>query len=162
MFDNVTKSIDGRDVLSDVTFTLQKGEFLGYLGPNGAGKTTTIRLILDILRPTSGKVFLFETKTGLRRMYFAKYADCRSTKNFNDAVINFVMRYLGTTTTFEGRLKAKVCELCGTTQGECFVLHYVNKVKNLKGKEFWERVMIAKRRKTLAVCRECHYKIYHQ
>ena len=57
-------------------------------------------------------------------------------------------------------LKARVCELCGRTDVKLEV-HHVNKVKNLKGKEPWEQVMIAKRRKTLAVCHDCHQKIHH-
>ena len=63
-------------------------------------------------------------------------------------------------TTIDDRLKAKVCELCGKTDGRLEV-HHVNKVKNLKGKEPWEKVMIAKRRKTLVVCYDCHQKIHH-
>ena len=63
--------------------------------------------------------------------------------------------------SFEARLKAKVCELCGTTQGELFELHHVRKVKDLNGKERWEQCMIAKRRKTLVVCKPCHNAIHH-
>jgi ABC-2 type transport system ATP-binding protein len=44
----------GRVALDDLSLTVQPGEIFGYLGPNGAGKTTTIRLLLDIIRPTSG------------------------------------------------------------------------------------------------------------
>jgi ABC-2 type transport system ATP-binding protein len=40
--------------LYDLNLSVQPGEIFGYLGPNGAGKTTTIRLLLDIIRPTSG------------------------------------------------------------------------------------------------------------
>ncbi|MFC1782913.1 ATP-binding cassette domain-containing protein, partial [Planctomycetota bacterium] len=36
---------------------MKRGEIFGFLGPNGAGKTTTIRLLLDLLRPTAGKIF---------------------------------------------------------------------------------------------------------
>jgi ABC-2 type transport system ATP-binding protein len=42
-----------------LSFTVRRGEVFGFLGPNGAGKTTTIRLLLDFIRPTSGRVFLF-------------------------------------------------------------------------------------------------------
>ncbi len=45
--------------LKGLNLTVQPGEIFGYLGPNGAGKTTTIRLLLDLIRPTSGKAALF-------------------------------------------------------------------------------------------------------
>lgn len=60
------------------------------------------------------------------------------------------------------RLKAKVCEICGTTESQCYEIHHVNKLKNLKGKELWERVMLAKHRKTIVVCHECHLKIHNR
>ncbi|MEQ8671783.1 MAG: ABC transporter ATP-binding protein [Aggregatilineales bacterium] len=44
--------------LSDLSLTVERGEIFGYLGPNGAGKSTTIRIMLDLIRPTSGKVLL--------------------------------------------------------------------------------------------------------
>jgi ABC-2 type transport system ATP-binding protein len=49
---------NGRGV-SDLSLSVGQGEVLGFLGPNGAGKTTTIRLMLDLIRPTSGSVTLF-------------------------------------------------------------------------------------------------------
>lgn len=45
--------------LKGLNLSVQQGEIFGYLGPNGAGKTTTIRLLLDLIRPTSGRVLLF-------------------------------------------------------------------------------------------------------
>jgi ABC-2 type transport system ATP-binding protein len=45
--------------IQDVNLKVKEGEIFGFLGPNGAGKTTTIRLFLDLINPTSGKVFLF-------------------------------------------------------------------------------------------------------
>ena len=50
--DGVGVRLGGRQVLSDVSFTVGKGEFAAIIGPNGAGKTTLIRVILG-LRPTS-------------------------------------------------------------------------------------------------------------
>src|ERR671930_126932 len=43
----------------DVSFQVERGEIFGFLGPNGAGKTTTIRCMLDMLRPTSGRIAIF-------------------------------------------------------------------------------------------------------
>ncbi len=52
----LSRSFDGRDILSDVSFNVGHGEIFGYLGPNGAGKTTTIRILLGLLSPGSGEV----------------------------------------------------------------------------------------------------------
>ena len=70
-------------------------------------------------------------------------------------------RYSHNTTSFEERLKAKVCEVCGCTDSDSYEIHHVNKVKNLKGKADWEKVMLAKRRKTIVVCHKCHMRIHH-
>jgi ABC-2 type transport system ATP-binding protein len=45
--------------VADLVFEVEAGEVFGYLGPNGAGKTTTIRLMLDLIRPSAGRVRLF-------------------------------------------------------------------------------------------------------
>jgi len=45
--------------VKEISFQVNRGEIFGFLGPNGAGKTTTIRLLLDLLRPTSGKIRIF-------------------------------------------------------------------------------------------------------
>jgi ABC-2 type transport system ATP-binding protein len=52
--DSLTKDYAGRLVLKDVSFSVEKGEILGFLGPNGAGKTTTMRILTGYLPPTSG------------------------------------------------------------------------------------------------------------
>ena len=56
---------NGPLVLDSLNLEVRRGEIFGYLGPNGAGKTTTIRLMLDLIRPTSGsaKVFGFDCRT---------------------------------------------------------------------------------------------------
>lgn len=52
---NLSKSFEGFK-LHDITFTLPKGYIMGLIGPNGSGKTTTIKLILNMLKRTSGEV----------------------------------------------------------------------------------------------------------
>lgn len=58
---NLTKTYDKskKPALSDLTLRVNRGEIFGYLGPNGAGKTTTIRMLLDLIRPTSGHASVF-------------------------------------------------------------------------------------------------------
>ena len=56
--DGVGVRLGGRQVLSDVTFSLGKGEFAGIIGPNGAGKTTLLRVILGLLEPSGGRVLI--------------------------------------------------------------------------------------------------------
>lgn len=50
----LTKRFGGRPAVTDVSFSVEPGEVVGFLGPNGAGKTTTIRLLLGLLRPDEG------------------------------------------------------------------------------------------------------------
>ena len=57
--DHATLHIGGRSVLSDVSFTIEPGEFIGLLGPNGAGKTTLMRAILGLLPPGGGRIEVF-------------------------------------------------------------------------------------------------------
>jgi ABC-2 type transport system ATP-binding protein len=53
---NLTKIIGDKTIVDDVSFELQRGEIFGFLGPNGAGKTTTIRMLVGLIKPTSGHV----------------------------------------------------------------------------------------------------------
>lgn len=59
--EDLSKSFDENIAVQDLNLHVRAGEIYGFLGPNGAGKTTTIRLLLGLLRPTSGRVFLFDT-----------------------------------------------------------------------------------------------------
>lgn len=102
----------------------------------------------------------YETKTGIKKMYFANYADCKG-KKFTDIVPQTAKNYSHDVTTLESRLKANICEVCGCTENDRYEIHHVNKVKNLKGKSEWEKIMIAKRRKTIVVCHKCHMAIHH-
>ncbi|MGC1130731.1 MAG: ATP-binding cassette domain-containing protein, partial [Candidatus Acidiferrales bacterium] len=51
---DLTKSYDTVTAVDHVSFTVNKGEILGFLGPNGAGKTTTMRILTGFLPATSG------------------------------------------------------------------------------------------------------------
>jgi zinc/manganese transport system ATP-binding protein len=56
--DSVGVRLGGRQVLSDVSFSMRRGEFAGLIGPNGAGKTTLLRVILGLLQPSAGRVLV--------------------------------------------------------------------------------------------------------
>lgn len=104
----------------------------------------------------------YATKNGEKRCYFAKYSECKGAKNASDKLPTEAILHTSVKTTFESRLAAKTCELCGATDAEHYEIHHVHKVKDLKGKEPWEQVMIGKRRKTMVVCKSCHYKIHNR
>ena len=57
--DQAMLRIGDRIVLSDVSFDIEAGEFIGVLGPNGAGKTTLMRAVLGLLSPSSGSLKVF-------------------------------------------------------------------------------------------------------
>jgi ABC-2 type transport system ATP-binding protein len=61
--ENLTKSYGTHRGIVDMDLEVQEGEVFGFLGPNGAGKTTTIRTLLDLIRPTHGRAFLFGTES---------------------------------------------------------------------------------------------------
>ena len=56
--DNINKSYKGRQVVNNVSVKLKKGEIVGLLGPNGAGKTTSFYMIVGLIKPEKGTVFL--------------------------------------------------------------------------------------------------------
>lgn len=67
--------------------------------------------------------------------------------------------YLGRTSLVQ-RLEASKCEICGA-ENVPIEIHHVRKLKELKGKKFWEQFMIARRRKTLALCHKCHVDLHN-
>jgi ABC-2 type transport system ATP-binding protein len=61
--EKLTKFYGAQRGIVDVDLAVEQGEVFGFLGPNGAGKTTTIRVLLDLIRPTSGRAFVFGIET---------------------------------------------------------------------------------------------------
>jgi ABC-2 type transport system ATP-binding protein len=92
--DNLTKRFDGFTAVDGVSFSVRAGEIFGFLGPNGAGKTTTIRMLLGLLRPTSGSATVMgydieresaeiRKRTGYMSQRFSLYDDLRVMENLN-------------------------------------------------------------------------------
>lgn len=55
---NLCKKFDNKQVLNNINLSIPKGKIIGLLGKNGMGKTTLIKLINDLLTPTSGEVLI--------------------------------------------------------------------------------------------------------
>lgn len=56
--ENITKRIGSRQIIQGISFEIYPGEIFGFLGPNGSGKTTTIRMLVDLIRPTEGRIVI--------------------------------------------------------------------------------------------------------
>lgn len=63
-FDQVFFRYNETPILNNVTFSIDKGEFVGIIGPNGGGKTTLLKLIMGFLKPLSGKIKVFGKEEG--------------------------------------------------------------------------------------------------
>lgn len=58
--------------VNSINLKVEKGSIFGFLGPNGAGKTTTIRMLLGLIRPTSGQIHIFNQELSKHRMQILK------------------------------------------------------------------------------------------
>ena len=121
-----------------------------------AGKyRSTVRKINKKYRLSKLFTVKYEQKGVIKSRTFYKTSFKRRTTAFNGSCdiepysIADVSR-----TNLTDRLKAEKCELCGAT-GK-LIMHHVRNLKDLKGKESWERLMSARRRKTIALCPSCH------
>ncbi|MEK3874900.1 ABC transporter ATP-binding protein [Paenibacillus sp. FSL M7-0420] len=65
---NLLKEYRGRAAVKNLNLNITKGEIYGFLGPNGAGKTTTIRMLLGLIKPTSGSIEIFGKELRANRM----------------------------------------------------------------------------------------------
>ena len=70
---NLCKKFDNKKILKDVNLTIPKGKIIGLLGKNGMGKTTLLKLINDLLTPTSGEVLINGEKPGINSKKIISY-----------------------------------------------------------------------------------------
>jgi energy-coupling factor transporter ATP-binding protein EcfA2 len=62
--DRLTRTYGAHDAVHQLSLTVRRGEVYGLLGPNGAGKTTTLRMLLGLIRPTSGSALVLDAPPG--------------------------------------------------------------------------------------------------
>ncbi|MDD3878196.1 MAG: LPS export ABC transporter ATP-binding protein [Bacteroidales bacterium] len=67
--ENLVKVYSKRTVVNNVSVEVKRGEIVGLLGPNGAGKTTTFYMIVGLIKPLEGKIFLNDTEITKEAMY---------------------------------------------------------------------------------------------
>jgi lipopolysaccharide export system ATP-binding protein len=67
--ENIVKKYRSRTVVKGVSFEVQQGEIVGLLGPNGAGKTTSFYMVVGLIKPNEGKVFIDQTEITTDPMY---------------------------------------------------------------------------------------------
>lgn len=66
---NISKSFKKRNVVNDVSFTVESGQVVGLLGPNGAGKTTSFYMVVGLVKPDGGDILLDNESIALEPMY---------------------------------------------------------------------------------------------
>ena len=66
---NITKTYRGRKVVNNISVTVNQGEIVGLLGPNGAGKTTSFYMIVGLIKPLGGHIYLEDTDITKFPMY---------------------------------------------------------------------------------------------
>ena len=125
----ISKKYGDQDALIDVSFSLKKGDIVGFLGPNGAGKTTLMKIITSILKPDSGDItingydtqkneistkrqigYLAENNPLYKDMLVTEYLDFVASlyeiENKKDKVKEIIKK-----TGLEGEIKKKIEEL---------------------------------------------------
>jgi len=122
---------------------------------------TTVRKIIAKYRINKDFAVRFVNKKGeqkTRVFYNGGFKRKRvANVSVNDMMPSSI--YNTTGTSLIDRLKAQQCELCGNQ--ETLEMHHLRRLKDLKGKEPWKLHMIARKRKTMAVCKPCHTKIHN-
>lgn len=122
---------------------------------------TTVHRIIEKYRLNKDFAVKFKNSKGIEcTRLFYNQGFKRQKKAFysNVDMIPNDIKYFSSTSLID-RLKAEKCEVCGKTNTP-IEIHHIHRLKDLQGKKYWEALMIAKQRKTLALCRECHKKLH--
>ena len=91
---NLNKSFDNKEILKDINLSIQSGKIIGLLGKNGVGKTTLIKLINDLLTPTSGEILINGQKIGVETKKVISYLPERTYLN-KQMKVSEVISYFG-------------------------------------------------------------------
>lgn len=128
-----------------------------------AGKhQSSVRKMINKLRKGKHWGIKYKTKKGESFCYFYNkgFVRDKTIRKDDPNVIPNTHMFSLSTTELERRISARKCEWCGK-EDVPFEIHHVHRLKDLKGKELWEKMMIARNRKTLVLCHDCHNNIGH-
>lgn len=127
----------------------------------GTKYRTSIHKVIEKFRVGKNFAVKYRNSKGNENMrIFYNQGFKRQKKAFllNEDFVPNTIKYFSGTSLID-RLKAGQCELCGKTNTS-IEIHHIHKLKDLQGKTFWETLMIARKRKTLALCESCHKKLH--
>lgn len=89
-FKNLSKNYGPKNVLSNINLNIEKGKIYGLLGPNGSGKTTMIKIINDLLQPSSGEILIYGKEPGIESKKIISYLPERTYLNMNMKVSELI------------------------------------------------------------------------
>ena len=104
--DNLKKSFGNFCAVDGISFSVEKGEILGFLGPNGAGKSTTMKMVTGFIKPTSGSVSIFNhdiVRDGLQARQMMGYLP-EGAPAYGDMTVNQFLTFIGKIRGFSGTI----------------------------------------------------------
>lgn len=139
---NLTKKIGQNLVLDNLSFSVAKGEILGFLGPNGAGKTTTMKIITSFWQPTSGQVLINYLDTAVNSLETRKRIGYlpETVPLYEDMKVLEYLKFIAEIRSIE---KDKIKERIKKVVLTCGLSRVINKTIEELSKGFRQRVGLA-------------------
>lgn len=115
---NLTKTFGPKVAVDGISFTLEKGEVLGFLGPNGAGKSTTMRMVTGYLPPTSGEILISNLNLATRPVAARRLIGYlpENAPSYSDMTVEGFLRFAASMRGLSGesakRALGRAVELC--------------------------------------------------
>lgn len=147
-FKDLSKNFGTKEVLKKINLKIEKGKIYGLLGPNGSGKTTMIKIINDLLQPSSGEILIQGKEPGIESKKIISYLPERTYLNMNMKVIELIQFFKDFYQDFD---EEKAVQLL-----EKLKINKQDKLKNMsKGtKEKVQLIMVMSRRADLYILDE--------
>lgn len=147
-FKNLSKNYGTKQALINVDITFEKGKIYGLLGPNGSGKTTMIKIINDLLQPSSGEILINGKEPGIESKKIISYLPERTYLNMNMKVSELIQFFKDFYDDFDEEKAIKLLEKLKINKND--------KLKNMsKGtKEKVQLIMVMSRKAELYILDE--------